>query len=211
MAHASARSSAGALRFATVTAMGATDRRTKVLRASLDLIAENGVRGLRLEDVAERADVALSLIYYHFGNRIDLLRAVFRYANEQAASTDIFAASGRSGYDRLEAGMLGEMRGNSVRANAVVWNELTASAVFEPELRDEVTETTRSWVQGIEDTIRSGQADGSIRADVDPADEAEIVASVLDGLSTRWVSGSISAARARTLLKQAIRQHLAPR
>jgi AcrR family transcriptional regulator len=197
-------------RFATVTTMGTTDRRTKVLQASLELIAENGVRGLRLEDVAERAGVALSLIYYHFGNRIDLLRAVFRYANEQASSTGISAASARSGYDRLEAGMLGELRGAHVRANAIVWNELTASAVFEPELREEVNQTTRSWVRGIEDTIRAGQADGSIRADVDATDEAEILANLHDGLSTRWVSGSISSARARALLSRAIRQHLDP-
>lgn len=189
--------------------MVSTDRRTRVLRSSLELIAENGVRGLRLEEVAERADVALSLIYYHFGNRIDLLRAVFRYANEQAASTEMFAAAGQSAYDRLEAGMVGEFRGRGARANAVVWNELTASAMFEPELRDEVVESTRSWIRGVEDTIRSGQADGSIRVDLDPADAAEIVASILEGLSTRWVSGSITASRARALLEQAIRQILA--
>ena len=189
--------------------MGTTDRRTKVLRASLDMIAENGVRGLRLEDVAERASVALSLIYYHFGNRIDLLRAVFEYANQQASSTAIFAASRGSGLERLEAGMLGELRGSGARSNAIVWNELTASAVFESELRGQVTETTRSWLRGIEDTIRSGQSDGSVRADVDPTDEAEILGNLLDGLSARWISGSISAAQARNLLQRVIRQHLA--
>ena len=149
------------------------------------------------------------MIYYHFGNRIDLLRAVFDYANEQASSTAIFAASSGSGLERLEAGMLGELRGNGARNNAIVWNELTASAVFEAELRDQVKETTRSWVQGIEDTIRSGQSDGSVRLDIDPSDEAEILGNLLDGLSARWVSGSMSAVHARDLLQQAIRQHLA--
>jgi AcrR family transcriptional regulator len=196
-------------RFATVTIMAAINRRTKVLRAALDLIAESGVRGLRLEDVAARADVALSLIYYHFGNRIDLLRAVFDYANEQASSTAIFAESSGSGLERLESGMLGELRGGGARRNAIVWNELIASSVFEPELRPQVTETTRSWIRGIEETIRSGQSDGSIRADVDATDEAEILANLLDGLATRWIAGSISAGRARALLLQAIRQHLA--
>ena len=196
-------------RTGTVPAMGTTDRRTKVLQASVDLIAENGVRGLRLEDVAARAGVALSLIYYHFGNRIDLLRAVFRYANDEASSTNVGVANGASGYDRLEAGMLGELKGASVRANAIVWNELTASAVFEPELRTEINQTTQSWVRGIEGSIRAGQADGSIRSDVDATDEAEVLANLLDGLSSRWISGSISAARARTLLRQTMRRHLA--
>lgn len=187
------------------------DRRTRVLSASLELIAESGVRGLRLEDVAARAGVALSLIYYHFGNRIDLLREVFRYANEQASSTTAFATARGSGFRRLEAGMLGELRNSGVRGNAIVWNEITASAVFEPELREQVAETTRLWLDGIEATIRLGQSDGSIRADADPVYEAEILGNLLDGLSMRWISGSMSAARARALLRQVMHQHLAVR
>ncbi len=107
--------------------------------------------------------------------------------------------------------MLGELRNSGVRGNAIVWNEITASAVFEPELREQVAETTRLWLDGIEATIRLGQSDGSIRADADPVYEAEILGNLLDGLSMRWISGSMSAARARALLRQVMHQHLAVR
>jgi AcrR family transcriptional regulator len=190
--------------------MAGNDRRTRVLQAAVDLIAENGVRGLRLEDVADRADVALSLIYYHFGNRIDLLRAVFRYANEVTTVPLMNATPGATARQLLERSLVREVRGKSARANAIVWNELNATAVFIPELQDEVRQTTRTWVEGLEELIRQGQVDGSVRLDVDPTDEAQILAHLLDGLLTQWLVGSLTAPRAQTLIRQAIRSGLSP-
>ena len=50
------------------------------------MIARRGVRGLRVEQVAAEAGVAVSLIYYYFDNRNGLVRATLEHANERAAT-----------------------------------------------------------------------------------------------------------------------------
>jgi AcrR family transcriptional regulator len=189
--------------------MSKSDSRIRLLHATADAIAENGIRGLRLEDVAARAEVALSLIYYHFGNRIDLLRATFQFVDENSSSTILSSPGAGSAYARIEAGLLGEFDGPRARSNAVVWSELTSYSVFEPRMRAEIETTNETWVAKIEALVGAGREDGSIRGDATPRDEAEILTSLLDGLISRWISGSLTGARARELLRATIRRHLA--
>lgn len=65
-----------------------------------------------------------------------------------------------------------------------VWNEFTASEVFETERRDDINGFTRSWVRGIEESLRVGQADGSIWTDVEAANVAAVLANLLGGGAT---------------------------
>jgi AcrR family transcriptional regulator len=171
-------------------------------------MAEQGVRGLRLEDVAARADVAVSLIYYHFGNRIDLLRATFQFVSDQSPSTVMIESGGPNAFHCLEAGMVNEFVRPRARVYAVAWSELTTYAVFESDMRVEIDATNRTWVKSIKEVIEAGQIDGSIQKDIVAHDEAEILTSLLDGLVFRWISHSISAERGADLIRIALRQHL---
>jgi len=63
-----------------------SDRRSALLEAAIKVIARRGVRGLRVEQVAAEAGVAVSLIYYYFDNRNGLVRATLEHANERAAT-----------------------------------------------------------------------------------------------------------------------------
>ncbi|SKW13398.1 Putative transcriptional regulator, TetR family [Mycobacteroides abscessus subsp. massiliense] len=61
-----------------------TSRQDAILQASAAAIAENGVRGLRVSDVAQVAGVSSGLLYYHFKDRDGLLAAALTYINDQA-------------------------------------------------------------------------------------------------------------------------------
>lgn len=50
--------------------------RRKLLDAGRTLIAERGVAGLRIQEITERADVALGSFYNHFAAKEDLVEAV---------------------------------------------------------------------------------------------------------------------------------------
>jgi AcrR family transcriptional regulator len=189
-----------------------TSNREKLLDATWASIADHGIRGLRLEDVAHRAGVAISLIYYHFGNRIDLLTATMEYANNRSPVIAMrVAPNGMSNFARLEEGILRDFdRTKTARSNAIVWNEFTAWAVFEPEFRDQMTGATRSLIGDIQVMIEGGQKDGSVRTDIDAETEAELLVAALDGLLMRWISHSLARTRARELMKHTIRERLAP-
>jgi len=53
------------------------DTKDKILDASEALFAEVGFASTSLRDITSRADVNLAAVNYHFGSKLDLLRAVF--------------------------------------------------------------------------------------------------------------------------------------
>jgi AcrR family transcriptional regulator len=168
------------------------DRRSLILDAAIGVIARTGVRGLRVEVVAAEAGVAVSLIYYYFGSRNGLVRATLDHANERAASA---APAG------VRSTLLSELD-ESARETSTVWGEIQASAVFQPELRDQVREATEAWV---------GLVGRGIEAEaphVDAGPAAERLTALVDGLSSRWLSGAITRERARDLLEAAIAAEL---
>jgi AcrR family transcriptional regulator len=186
----------------------AADRRAAILDAAIAVIARRGVRGLRVEQVAAEAGVAVSLIYYYFDNRNGLVRATLEHANERAATrtADGGTATGR---ERAAASLLAELdAGDQVRNTSVVWGEVLASAVFEPDLRDQLREASETWSALVAAAIAEGVEDGSVGGDVDPQACAERLTALVDGLSARWLAGLISRERARGLLAAAIAAEL---
>ena len=186
----------------------AKSKREQLLQATWSLIAQNGVHQLRVEDVAAKVGVAYSLVYYHFDSRAGLLAATMDYNESQATAASLRASTG-TGYERVEAELLADLGDSQrVRANNIVWNELNAAATFDDDLRTRVSRANRQWVKDIGDTIREGQLDGSIKPDVDPKDEAELLTSLQSGLITYYLAGATSRARGRKLLKHAIAARL---
>ena len=165
---------------------------------------------MRVEDVARRAGVAVSLLYYHFDSRAGLLEATMDYTNETSASATLAGQrEDGSEYSRLEEALLGELEGSrSWRKTCLVWNELTASAMFDEKLRKQVDQVLQKWTKTVAGFIQAGTADGSIRRGVDPQLEAELVTSLTDGLVSRWLSKSLSRQRAREILVSALRDRL---
>ena len=177
--------------------------RAAIVRAAAQAIAGKGVRGMRIEEVAATAGVSPALLYYHFDNRAGLVRAALEHASELAPSTVLRERhSDGNGYERLEAALLGELDDETeVREAAVVWGEVSASAVFDSELRDAVRRVNEEWRGNVADGIRAGIEDGSIRPGVDPDALADTLISLIDGLCTRWLAGALERERARALLR----------
>jgi AcrR family transcriptional regulator len=162
------------------------DRKQAILDAAIAVIARRGVRGLRVEQVAAEAGVAVSLIYYYFVNRNGLVRATLDHANERVAH--------KPG-DSAESMLLAELD-ESAHDTAVVWGEVLASAVFEPALRDGLRDASTAWTDLIAGAIGSRES-------------AERLTALVDGLSARWLAGVITRERAVELLRGAIAAELA--
>ena len=55
-----------------------TDARRRILDASIELVNEQGVRGVSFREVARRAGVSHQTPYHHFGNHLGILREIAR-------------------------------------------------------------------------------------------------------------------------------------
>ncbi|WP_033330544.1 TetR/AcrR family transcriptional regulator [Streptomyces novaecaesareae] len=180
-------------------------RKTSILEAAARVIARRGVRGLRVEELAAEAGVSTALIYYHFKDRTGILRQTLEFINDRAEryTTDRAAdAPPLTAREELEQTLLLELQDTvEVRENSTAWGELRASAVFDDTLREDLARATRIWVQEIAELL------GVVRpmsSAVALAGAAERLTALLEGLSTRWLSGSLPLAHARTLMADAI-------
>ncbi|MEY9848705.1 AcrR family transcriptional regulator [Streptacidiphilus sp. BW17] len=180
-----------------------SDRRTEILRAATRVIARRGVRGLRVGELAAEAGVSTSLIYYHFVDRAGILRRTLEYINDRA---DRYTAErGAEELDPradLEQALLLELQDTAeVRENSTAWGELRASAIFEPDLREALAKATLTWIHETAELIGRVRPQGTAPAH---AAAAERLTSLLEGLSMRWLSGSLPIEHARRLLAEAI-------
>lgn len=79
--------------------------RTRILRATFEVLSRHGHSKLNLSDVAAEAKVSRPTLYRFFSSKEELLTAFGRY--EQQNTQDAFAAAteGRTGADRLDAAL----------------------------------------------------------------------------------------------------------
>ena len=183
-----------------------SDRQKTILEAAAQCIARNGVRGLRVQDVANQAGVSTSLLYYHFKDREGLLAATLEHINGTASDYRDAGPVGATALERLEAHLLGEIQDvDQVWANSVAWNELRASAVFEPEIAGPLAQTTAVWNVDITALIEAAQTEDGLATNTDPRKAAIVLTALVEGLSGRWLTGELDAEEARELLRASIR------
>ncbi|MEV0253648.1 helix-turn-helix domain-containing protein [Streptomyces sp. NPDC050732] len=185
-------------------------RTTRILEAAARLIARRGVRGLRVEELAAEANVSTGLIYYHFKDRTGILRHTLEFINARAEryttarGTDAGPLTPR---EELEEVLLLELQDTpEVRENSSAWGELRASAVFDEVLREDLARATLVWVQEVAALI--GQVRPTAPAPALAA-AGERLTALLEGLSTRWLSGGLGLDHARELMRGAVRAELA--
>lgn len=188
------------------------DRQASILEAAVRVIARNGVRGLRVEELAAEAGVSTALIYYHFKDRAGLIRRTLAFISDRATSySDEAVADTEDARAVLLQLLLSELQDTDrVRENSIAWGELRASAIFDTDLRETLAESTRSWSQDTADAISDAQAAGLAALHVTPLDAAERLTALVEGLSERWLSGSLALDRARELLAGAVDAELGP-
>ncbi|MGP3923001.1 TetR/AcrR family transcriptional regulator [Streptomyces sp. 8N616] len=170
--------------------------RRKLLDAALEILAEEGYRGLTVKRVGDRAGVSRGLVNYHFTSKAGLVEAVVTDIREVFVD-QLRALPGygtMSGLETVVARVdqffvrLAEPE-PGVRARALL--VLLVEAVGSPGGMKSTMAGHLSLVRtAVEDDIRRGIADGSIRQDADPVAEAFLVESIARGVLLQYQLGS---------------------
>ncbi|MFB7716641.1 TetR/AcrR family transcriptional regulator [Nocardia sp. NPDC056100] len=181
-------------------------RRTEIMEAAVRVVAQRGIRGLRVEELAKEAGVSTALIYYHFQDRAGLVSSTLDFVTARAEQyTDVAADPETDPRGHLSEALLRELQDSSVVVeNSSAWGELRASAVFQPELRDQLRAASARWTDFNSELIRRAQTQGTIGPEVAADDAAERLTALVEGLSMRWLSGTLELEQARKLLRGAL-------
>lgn len=177
--------------------MSEADARERILAASRHEIATSGVRGLRVENVAKQARVSVGLVYYHFKDRSGLLNATIGAVNDAAQGRGPVVDDASDAVEVIEQMLAAEFGDDGqTRDDSVVWNEIRAIAVFEAGLQQALSTTTSEWEHRLAGPIEeAGVAPAAV------ADTALLLTSLVEGLSSRWLTDQIDTASARRLIR----------
>lgn len=178
----------------------ANDTQQRILEACSICIARDGVRGMRVQDVCRQAGISTGLVYYHFTDRDGLLAATLEYVNtDSVAMRGEPAPGGNDSHAVLRELLLAEIQDDeSVRAKSIVWNEIRAIAVFEPPLATHLAASTAAWQSHVAELVKghTGGPTGQCQ------DTALLLTSLVEGLSSRWLSNQLDTVAARAALER---------
>jgi AcrR family transcriptional regulator len=173
------------------------DRRESVVRAAIEVIAEKGLVGTRVADIAARAGMSAGHVLYYFEGKSDIfsraLRTIEDDLREQAlaAFEELPAAADRWAWLVEQAAPTGP---GDVRV--LLWIEAWARAPREPDVSDVVVELDRRWIALLVELIEYGRETGEFGI-ADPHEFAVRFAALMDGLTLQVVGGSQAVDRER--------------
>jgi AcrR family transcriptional regulator len=167
--------------------------RERILQAAVELIAERGIGGARIAQIARAAGVSTALVHYHFNTRETLLTETLDYAFDVASAVHLRPPD-ETGGDGSGAKRLAEVVEQSLpgtdpaRREWQLWAELWLGAARDPSLRPIAAQMYARYRTWIAAAIAEGIAAGEF-ADVDPVKTADLAMAVIDGLGLRVLLG----------------------
>ncbi|WP_228045849.1 TetR/AcrR family transcriptional regulator [Saccharopolyspora montiporae] len=143
------------------------ERRSRIIDATLGLIAADGVAGVSHRKVAAHADVPLGSMTYHFANMDELLREAFeRFTRSVAARFERRLAAAHGFTEAVEAVVdIIHVDVFATREDLVLTQEFYALTARRPDFRDVLDEwmhNSRNELQRHFDPVTARQIDALI-------------------------------------------------
>jgi AcrR family transcriptional regulator len=181
----------------------AAERRPQILAATVRVIAERGLDGTRLSDVAAEAGVSVGTVQHYFGTRERLLMQAFAHETGQAVERWLAAGdAGIDGWDQVLALIEAVLDRETFRQRWTRWLEFWAAGARDPTLRSELGEMYEHWRGPFRRAIRSGLESGafSLREPIDDVVDRTVAA--FDGFALQVLldAPGMSLERMRDLL-----------
>jgi AcrR family transcriptional regulator len=161
-------------------------RRQQILEAAVEVIAERGVCGTRIADVAERGGTSAPLVLYYFESKDKLLTDALAFAEDRfylavfAELTELETASERL-VRLIELTCGHESIAEILREDVALWIELWSRAIRDEAAGRKRAALDRRWRRTIADIVREGQEAGEF-VEIDPERFSMLLASLLDGM-----------------------------
>ncbi len=164
-----------------------TERQTQIMESALELIAEKGIQGLTIKNLAKKIGVSEPAIYRHYENKSAILIAILNNFKEMSS---------------MMAGMIPSMEGTAFDKIGFMFSKVVdlfmespsyISVIFSEEvfkndkvLKNKIVEVLKQNELTVEEIIRAGQQQGDVRGDADSRYLALIVMGSLRFLVKQW-------------------------
>ena len=168
------------------------DLRATLLRVGLELVAEKGINGFTLREVARRAGVSHAAPYHHFPDRGALVRAIVAesYTDLAAALESSAADAGADPVERLQAmgeGYVGFALANPDRYRLMFRTELAGEGAETEEVDRAGADAFRALVAAVEQAHDAGR----LAPDIDVGTASAACWTTVHGVSSLLLDGAL--------------------
>ncbi len=189
------------------------DKRRLLLDAAVRVFARKGYHAARVGDIAEEAGVAYGLLYHYFSSKEEVLRNVFRETWRALIATIESVERGED-TPREQLRKVAEILIRSWKRDPDLVRVLVLEVTRSQLLAGEMDEIVASFAV-IQAIVERGQADGSVRGDLDARLASYVFYGAIDELLTGWVLGRLpdsdeDLARAERTVVEIVAGGLAP-
>jgi AcrR family transcriptional regulator len=174
---------------ARARALGSTKR---IVEAAIELASESGGASFTLQQVVDRAGVALQTFYRHFGSKDELMLAVVEEASRaESARIETRAARETDPLDRLRVIVMMPFhtasRSVAGSLGATVSRELRR---LREDYAEELAPLTAPYLALLEDAIKQVAATGAISPD-DPHRDADLILGLVGAVFRDVAAGTL--------------------
>jgi AcrR family transcriptional regulator len=168
---------------ATSRVAAGRETRARLLDAAITRLAASGPDA-SFDTIAADVGVTKGALYHHFGSKDGLVEEVFKEAVRRHAERVIADSSVGTGRERLQGLIRTSARlyGSGTPFYRLLLRLHVEAGTSRPSLAPIARQVQRRQREYMTGLVREGQADGSIRADIDAAALGDTVNAALQGL-----------------------------
>jgi AcrR family transcriptional regulator len=159
-------------------------RKTALLQATFDVIAEAGFEGLRTRGVAQRAGVNVATLHYYFPTKQALIEGLAQFLGAKFVLLHgpAPAPSGYKALDRLRQEFSdGDYYYQHEPKMLLVLEEFRLRGKRDPQVQKIVDIMHGHWRHGLEQMVAEGIADGTFRQELDKEEVLGMLLSMFSG------------------------------
>lgn len=164
-----------------------TERQEEIMDQAVALIAEHGIQGMTVRNLARRIGITEPALYRHFPSKTDILLGILdRFDRSSQDMRSLLSGTDCPTLDELEHFMLTTL--SEFQKRPEVTAVIFAEEIFqnEPRLTLKVAEIMRKQQTSLLSLLTRGQESGTIRRDVPAEGMGLLIQGGLRLLVSRW-------------------------
>lgn len=164
-----------------------TDRQNEIINASITLIAEKGIQGLTIKNLAKAINVTEPALYRHFENKTAILVAILdSFKSLLPGGTGTFGMGKKSALEKIE--FIFEKHIRAFTETPQIVSVIFSDEIFRNDelLSAKIAQIMTQSEEMFLTIIKSGQKSGEIRKDISASHLALILMGSFRTLVKRW-------------------------
>ena len=164
-----------------------TERQAQIIEVAMKLIADKGIQGFTIKNLAKEIGISEPAIYHHFKSKTDILINILNNFKEMSEMmSNMLVNNTDAALDKIDF-MFSNMIELFTEQPSII-SVIFSEEIFKNEtiLKEKINEIQNILQHNIENIIDKGQAEGNVRTDIDKGSLALIFMGSLRLLVKRW-------------------------